>query len=61
MQPPVYYGPRLPQYLTYGAFGALMGHEISHGILCPYSHSSPGLLTQQLLIQWVGSLTQKAT
>lgn len=31
MQPPVYYGPRLPSYLTYGAFGALMGHEISHG------------------------------
>ncbi|KAL8798780.1 MAG: hypothetical protein Q9182_006392 [Xanthomendoza sp. 2 TL-2023] len=30
MQPPVYYGPRLPSYLTYGAFGALMGHEISH-------------------------------
>lgn len=29
-QPPVYYGPRLPKYLTYGAFGALMGHEISH-------------------------------
>ena len=31
MQPPVYYGPRLPRHLTYGAFGSLMGHEISHG------------------------------
>ena len=31
LQPPVYYGPRLPRYLTYGAFGAIMGHEMSHG------------------------------
>lgn len=31
MQPPVFYGPFAPLYLAYGAFGAVSGHELSHG------------------------------
>ncbi|KAJ0423789.1 hypothetical protein BJY00DRAFT_278326 [Aspergillus carlsbadensis] len=30
MQPPVFYGPKAPLYLAYGAFGAVSGHELSH-------------------------------
>lgn len=30
MQPPVFYNPSLPQYLSYGAFGSVSGHELSH-------------------------------
>ena len=30
MQGPVFYGPDVPQYLTYGAFAAVAGHELSH-------------------------------
>lgn len=30
MQAPVFYDPSLPQYLSYGAFGAVSGHELSH-------------------------------
>ncbi|KAL4921881.1 hypothetical protein BDW62DRAFT_98133 [Aspergillus aurantiobrunneus] len=30
MQPPVFYGPAAPLYLSYGAFGAVSGHELSH-------------------------------
>lgn len=30
MQHPVFYDPRVPQYLSYGAFGAVAGHELSH-------------------------------
>jgi endothelin-converting enzyme len=31
MQPPAFYGPAAPLYLAYGAFGAVSGHELSHG------------------------------
>lgn len=31
MQPPTFYGPKAPLYLAYGAFGAVSGHELSHG------------------------------
>lgn len=31
MQPIVFYGPNAPLFLTYGAFGAVGGHELSHG------------------------------
>ena len=31
MQPPTFYGPAAPLYLAYGAFGAVSGHELSHG------------------------------
>lgn len=31
MQVPVFYGPSAPLYLSYGAFGAVSGHELSHG------------------------------
>ena len=31
MQSPVFYDPSVPQYLSYGAFGAVSGHELSHG------------------------------
>ncbi|KAL4818010.1 hypothetical protein BDW67DRAFT_20837 [Aspergillus spinulosporus] len=30
MQPPVFYGKDAPLYLSYGAFGAVSGHELSH-------------------------------
>ena len=30
MQKPVFYEPSIPQYLSYGAFGAVSGHELSH-------------------------------
>lgn len=35
MQPPAFYGPAAPLYLAYGAFGAVSGHELSHGISIP--------------------------
>lgn len=31
MQSPVFYDPSVPQYLSYGAFGSVSGHELSHG------------------------------
>lgn len=31
MQAPVFYGPDAPLYLSYGSFGAISGHELSHG------------------------------
>lgn len=30
MQSPVFYDPSIPQYLSYGAFGSVAGHELSH-------------------------------
>ena len=30
MQQPVFYDPSVPKYLSYGAFGAVSGHELSH-------------------------------
>lgn len=30
MQAPVFYSPAVPKYLSYGAFGAVAGHELSH-------------------------------
>ncbi|KAF2806111.1 endothelin-converting enzyme [Mytilinidion resinicola] len=30
MQAPLFYDPEVPQYLSYGAFGAVSGHELSH-------------------------------
>lgn len=30
MQAPVFYDPSTPKYLSYGAFGAVAGHELSH-------------------------------
>ena len=30
MQAPVFYDPTIPQYLSYGAFGSVSGHELSH-------------------------------
>ncbi len=30
MQNPVFYDPSVPQYLSYGAFGSVSGHELSH-------------------------------
>jgi endothelin-converting enzyme len=32
MQPPTFYGPTAPLYLAYGSFGAISGHELSHGM-----------------------------
>jgi endothelin-converting enzyme len=32
MQSPVFFDPTVPQYLSYGAFGAVSGHELSHGM-----------------------------
>lgn len=33
MQTPVFYDSSAPKYLTYGAFGSVSGHELSHGKL----------------------------
>ena len=30
MQSPVFYHPSIPKYLSYGAFGSVAGHELSH-------------------------------
>ncbi|KLJ07540.1 hypothetical protein EMPG_16993 [Blastomyces silverae] len=30
MQKPIFYNPSVPNYLTYGAFGAVGGHELTH-------------------------------
>ena len=30
MQSPIFYDPSVPQYLSYGAFGSVSGHELSH-------------------------------
>ncbi|OAX84368.1 hypothetical protein ACJ72_01260 [Emergomyces africanus] len=30
MQNPIFFNPSVPQYLTYGAFGAVGGHELTH-------------------------------
>ena len=35
MQAPVFYDPSVPQYLSYGAFGSVSGHELSHGKATP--------------------------
>ena len=32
MQAPVFYDPSIPQYVSYGAFGSVSGHELSHGM-----------------------------
>lgn len=31
IQPPIFYGPKAPLYLAYGALGSVAGHELSHG------------------------------
>ena len=36
MQAPVFYDPSIPQYLSYGAFGSVSGHELSHGKASEY-------------------------
>ena len=38
MQAPVFYEPSVPSYLTYGAFGAVSGHELSHAFDSMGSH-----------------------
>ena len=38
MQAPVFYEPGVPRYLTYGAFGAVSGHELSHAFDSTGSH-----------------------
>jgi len=35
MQPAIFYPPELPKYLSYGAFGAVSGHEVSHAYVIP--------------------------
>lgn len=31
MQPPIFYDPSLPSYISYGPFGSISGHELTHG------------------------------
>lgn len=38
MQAPVFYDASVPHYLTYGAFGAVAGHELSHAFDSTGSH-----------------------
>lgn len=33
MQPPIFYDPSLPPYISYGPFGSISGHELTHGTL----------------------------
>ncbi|KAL8809939.1 MAG: hypothetical protein Q9200_002994 [Gallowayella weberi] len=30
MQPPIFYNPSLPPYISYGPFGSISGHELTH-------------------------------
>ncbi|KAL9577420.1 MAG: hypothetical protein Q9212_006376, partial [Teloschistes hypoglaucus] len=30
MQPPIFYDPSLPSYISYGPFGSISGHELTH-------------------------------
>ncbi|KAL8775638.1 MAG: hypothetical protein Q9209_000134 [Squamulea sp. 1 TL-2023] len=30
MQPPIFYDPSLPPYISYGPFGSISGHELTH-------------------------------
>lgn len=32
MQPPIFYDPSLPSYISYGPFGSISGHELTHGL-----------------------------
>lgn len=38
MQAPVFYDPSVPHYLTFGAYGAIAGHELSHAFDSSGSH-----------------------
>ena len=40
MQKPAFYDPSVPQYLSYGAFGSVSGHELSHGELMTQLNAS---------------------
>jgi endothelin-converting enzyme len=56
MQTPVFYEPSVPQYLTYGAFGAVSGHELSHAFDSTGSHyDETGNYTE-----WFDESTKKA-
>ena len=48
MQAPIFHDTSVPQYLTYGSFGAISGHELSHGKWqCAHCDHTP--LTRPLL------------
>jgi endothelin-converting enzyme len=56
MQSPVFYSSSVPQYLTYGAFGAVSGHELSHAFDSTGSHyDETGNYTD-----WFDDTTKKA-
>ena len=61
MQSPVFYHPSIPQYLSYGSFGAVSGHELSHAFDSSGRHYSPnGTFTDWWNNQTVQSFKEKA-
>ncbi|KAL8870319.1 MAG: hypothetical protein Q9174_003614, partial [Haloplaca sp. 1 TL-2023] len=38
MQPPIFYDASLPPYISYGPFGSISGHELTHGIFPHPTH-----------------------
>ncbi|KAI9873917.1 MAG: hypothetical protein M1830_010406, partial [Pleopsidium flavum] len=61
MQSPVFYEPTVPQYLSYGAFGAVSGHELSHAFDSTGRHyDQNGNYTDWWNNQTVRAFTEKA-
>ena len=61
MQKPVFYDPSLPQYLSYGAFGSVSGHELSHAFDSTGRHyDETGNFTDWWNNETVEAFTEKA-
>ena len=56
MQSPVFYDPSVPQYLSYGAFGAVSGHELSHA----FDNSGSQYDESGKFVDWWSNETRKA-
>lgn len=54
MQSPVFYNPQVPQYLSYGAFGSVSGHELSHGKLIVSLSAAIGLQLKSVAFDSTG-------
>lgn len=61
MQAPVFYDPSIPQYLSYGAFGSVSGHELSHAFDSTGRHyDETGNYTEWWDVSTIESFKQKA-